>query len=388
LPHDTQPRCSYSSPVRGLMVSFVVIAYNEDHQIRACLSSITAQSDLGLCEIIVVNDGSTDRTAERVTDFAREFPCVRLVNQRNSGRGSARAVGVALARGDFVAMVDGDITLPPDWLRRCRRELAGQHCDAVGGVAVPDGDASFICDAFRLTPRARSGTTTVTGNNGLYTRALIDHVKFDSNLRTAEDIAFNYALVSAGFSARCLEDVVVFHKEDKGYVRALLWAFESGISASGQLRYFKKLRTPDLTYFGALAVPAIGFAIGELLPGVGGLLAAASLTLAYLLAVGGAHLAGKTLLKVKPTYLARFALASVANSTLTTSYLLGRTVGLFKKVQFRTITLSSKPAGSQPSLAAPADIGERGVDQRSTSHDHHERVRYQSVPKRRRASRI
>jgi glycosyltransferase involved in cell wall biosynthesis len=307
--------------VRDSLVSFVVIAYNEERQISACLASIVSQQGLGAYEVIVVNDGSTDRTAACVAEFARDHESVQLVTQQNAGRGAARARGVESARGDLVAMVDGDIVLPSDWLERCSRELAEHSYDAVGGVAVPDGDATFVCDFFRLVPRVRSPTTTVTGNNGLYARALLDRVKFDRNFRLGEDVAFNHALEAAGFTSQCLSGVVVMHREDKGYIGSLRWLFQSGVSASDHLRRFRKLRTPDVTFVGALVVPIVSIPLFG--TRIGG-----ALTGAYLLAVGGAHLAGKAEIKREPAYFARYGVASLTNATLTTSYLLGRVVGL------------------------------------------------------------
>ena len=117
------------------MISFVVIAYNEERHIRRCIESIEAQVDLGDYEIIVIDDGSMDTTAEIVRDMQAEMPALRLVEQENRGRGAARAAGVHASTGDLVAMVDADICLPPEWLTICLQSL-GEY-DAVGGDGSP-----------------------------------------------------------------------------------------------------------------------------------------------------------------------------------------------------------------------------------------------------------
>jgi hypothetical protein len=76
-----------------------------------------------------------------------------------------------------------------------------------------------------------------------------------------------------------------------------------------------------VTFGGALAVPVVCIPLFG--PRTGGALSAA-----YLLAVGCAHLAGKAVIKPEPAYLVRYALASLTDTTLTTSYLLGRVAGL------------------------------------------------------------
>ena len=93
------------------MVSFVVIAHNEAANIELALRSILAQNVDS--EIIVIDDGSRDRTARVVEQVAMDNPAVRLVRLGwNRGRGFARQTGIELARGPFIATVDGDVVLP------------------------------------------------------------------------------------------------------------------------------------------------------------------------------------------------------------------------------------------------------------------------------------
>src|SRR5580698_6948305 len=141
----------------GATVSFVVIAFNEESNIENCLCSILAQTGAQVREVIVVDDASTDGTTDRVRQVGRDSPAVTLVRLPvNGGRGNARAVGVARAHGDFVAMVDADIVLPPNWLQECLGSIDG--VGAVGGKAVPDGDVAYLYRTFGLRPRGRRST--------------------------------------------------------------------------------------------------------------------------------------------------------------------------------------------------------------------------------------
>ena len=133
----------------GAFVSFVVIAYNEAENIARNLNAIAAQDGLGGYEVIVVNDGSSDGTAGIVSQIAAADRRVRLIDlPENRGRGYARSTGTAAARGELIATVDGDITLPAGWLVRAREALRDH--DAVGGTAVPDGDVAYLHRRFRL----------------------------------------------------------------------------------------------------------------------------------------------------------------------------------------------------------------------------------------------
>ena len=84
--------------------SVVVPAYNAEEFLEETLHSLVNQS-LPASEIIVVNDGSTDKTEA----IAKAFPSpVRIINQENQGLGLARAKGIANARHEWIALCDSD----------------------------------------------------------------------------------------------------------------------------------------------------------------------------------------------------------------------------------------------------------------------------------------
>lgn len=91
------------------LVSVVVPVYNGERFLAAALESILAQ-DYRPIEIIVVDDGSTDRTA----DIAQAVKGVRYHYQSNQGPGAARNVGMGLARGEFIAFLDSDDLIAPN----------------------------------------------------------------------------------------------------------------------------------------------------------------------------------------------------------------------------------------------------------------------------------
>ena len=150
-----------------MKTSFVIIAYNEERNIAATLDSIFAQNNLHDYEVVVVNDGSRDRTLHLVQAIAKEYPELRIVDlQPNRGRGAARAAGLAAAQGGYLAFVDADIVLPRDWLDRCMSYMS--EFDACGGIAVPDGDVAWVHRVFKLMPKVAAHTTKVSGGNGLF----------------------------------------------------------------------------------------------------------------------------------------------------------------------------------------------------------------------------
>lgn len=96
------------------LVSVIIPVYNGERYLGAAIESVQAQSGHVL-EIIVVDDGSTDRSAQIAQ---RYHPTVRYVQQANAGPGAARNLGVTLAQGLFLAFIDADDLWLPDKLER------------------------------------------------------------------------------------------------------------------------------------------------------------------------------------------------------------------------------------------------------------------------------
>jgi hypothetical protein len=302
-------------------ISFVVIAYNEERNIAKTLDSIKGLTDLGDHEIIVVNDGSRDSTAKIVADIVTRDPCVRLIDlAENRGRGYARRTGVAAARGGLIATVDADIILPSDWLTRTRAVL-DDH-DAVGGTAVPDGDVAYLYRRFGLVPRVVDGTTTVTGNNGLYRREVFDLVEFDPALREGEDSALNHAMDRERFSSVTVPGLVVQHEEDKTLATSLRWLFDVGRGATRQLITYGEVRQPDLVTAGFVGAAAAGVCLATRRhPLVG-----AIVPVGFVLAASAQHVRSR--FDTRASHWAQVAPAIAVDCAMLGAYFAGRLAGL------------------------------------------------------------
>jgi len=111
-------------------VSVIVPAYNEEVGIAAAVRSLAA-SDYPDFEILVVDDGSTDRTAEIVAGLGLDR--VRLLRQANAGKPAALNTGIAAARHDIIVMVDGDTMFEAGTIRHVVGPLADDSVGAVSG---------------------------------------------------------------------------------------------------------------------------------------------------------------------------------------------------------------------------------------------------------------
>lgn len=95
-------------------VSVVIPVYNGENYISTCLDSLVNQT-LQELEVIVINDGSTDRTLDILNQYKQDYPKLfKIYSIENSGQGVARNIGITYATGDFLAFVDSDDYVAPE----------------------------------------------------------------------------------------------------------------------------------------------------------------------------------------------------------------------------------------------------------------------------------
>lgn len=96
-------------------ISLIIPVYNVEKYIRKTLESVLAQTFTDY-EVIMVNDGSTDGSLAVLKEYADKYENFKLINQNNCGSSKARNVGINEAAGDYLAFLDSDDFLKPDFL--------------------------------------------------------------------------------------------------------------------------------------------------------------------------------------------------------------------------------------------------------------------------------
>ena len=189
----------------NIKISVIVPAYNIEEWLARCLDSILAQTYSNL-EIIVIDDGSTDKTGVIVDEYATRDPRIIPVHQENKGLVAVREHGITLATGEYVGFVDGDDAVTPDMYQRLldnalKYDADISHC----GVA-------FVFSKDHIENHYGTGKIILQNNfegqrdllqgiqiepglcNKLYRRELLKDSCLDQSVLNNEDLLRNFVL--------------------------------------------------------------------------------------------------------------------------------------------------------------------------------------------------
>lgn len=130
-----------------MLLSFIVPVYNTEKYLKECLNSLLSQKAEGAdCEVICVNDGSTDDSLSILQKYETKYSNVQILNQNNAGVCAARNAGLAAATGEYVWFIDSDDCIRPDALLRLRQMMSGEIDRIVfGSILFMDGTHPFDC---------------------------------------------------------------------------------------------------------------------------------------------------------------------------------------------------------------------------------------------------
>ena len=192
----------------GPLLSIVIPTYNCADYLDECLHSVLDQLPED-CELVVVDDGSTDGTTDLLASYETTFDCVKVLYNEHKGASGTRNLGLDAASGAYVAFVDCDDMLKPGFLAESRHFLEQDIDLCIFGIErVPiSGNSEFWTVLDTNYPNASAFADeyirnrhllVYSGCNKFYRKAIIDELglRFDETTDFGEDRLFNYAFIS------------------------------------------------------------------------------------------------------------------------------------------------------------------------------------------------
>jgi O-antigen biosynthesis protein len=148
LVQDQFKRAPYYPLPRQPKISVVVASYNGARTLSSCLESLQ-RLNYPDYEVILVDDGSTDKTPE----IAAQYPGIQhLRHQTNLGLSTARNTGIAAAQGEIIAFTDSDCRADEDWLYYLARDLLSSSFAGIGGHNLLPSEDSWVAGAVMVSP--------------------------------------------------------------------------------------------------------------------------------------------------------------------------------------------------------------------------------------------
>lgn len=184
------------------LVSIIVPVYNSSKYLEKCVDSLVNQTYKNI-EIILINDGSTDKSGELCSELEKKYPhLIKTIHKQNSGVCSSRNIGLKNAKGQFISFVDSD-----DWIELNMMEVLVNNIkttnsdlavcgmqDEYEGIESKKSENTFVvntvnkCETFDLVIRNKSFYGYVW--NKIFKRTKLCGQLFDESLSLCEDLDF------------------------------------------------------------------------------------------------------------------------------------------------------------------------------------------------------
>lgn len=246
-------------------VSVLIPAYNEEIGILKTLYS-ALELDYPDLEIIVINDGSTDNTHERITHFLQseavqlaQHASIRYLNTRNAGKANALNRALNIASGEFIVTLDADSVIAPDAVRSMLLCFDSPKVAGVAGNVIVGNQRKSIewiqqleylyGFFFKRSDSLFNSVYIIGGAAATYRKSALDALGgFDPNIIT-EDIELSTRLLANGYHTRYAPDAIV-HTEGPVDLKSLCaqrlrWKYGRLLTFMKHRKlFFKRSRTP------------------------------------------------------------------------------------------------------------------------------------------------
>jgi len=199
-----------------MKVTAIIPCYNQEKYLAACIEAILSQTRPA-DEVLIINDGSSDRSME----IAARYPGVKIIHhQRNQGLATARNTGYQAASGEVIVYIDSDANADQRLLESLLVHYDDPEVGGVGGRGIEAQMKSKYDQWRRIHSSQQSGESVIRDHRWLwglcssYRKSALETVNgFDTYYHTnAEDVDIGYRLTRQGFKLIYTPDAKVYHQ--------------------------------------------------------------------------------------------------------------------------------------------------------------------------------
>lgn len=210
------------------IISVIIPIYNVEKWLPSCINSILNQSFKNI-ELILVNDGSKDRSREICEEYAKKDNRIKVINQNNCGVSSARNTGIKVATGKYVTFIDPDDTISQEYFETMYSIAELNKCDAVvsGYINIPSNKISITNFKLYTIMHGQDfvlSSSNIHSNNDLcfvwryiYKLNIIKekNITFNENIYTGSDVVFNLEYLLECNRVYAIEDQLYYYTENR-----------------------------------------------------------------------------------------------------------------------------------------------------------------------------
>lgn len=189
------------------MISIIIPVYNVEKYLDRCIISILKQSFKNW-ELILLNDGSTDKSGEICDKYKRIDNRIRVIHKKNTGVSSTRNLGINLSKGEYITFVDSDDWIECDYLELMYKSIIEMNVDVIVTGCVYE-DKNGVNNPFKkgepiIYEKNEAKKEFLKQNkfiwticDKLYKAELLKKVKLDTHLKIAEDMLLFWNILNS-----------------------------------------------------------------------------------------------------------------------------------------------------------------------------------------------
>ncbi len=237
-----------------MLYSVIIPVYNRPDEIYELLESLAFQTEKNF-EVLIIEDGSTDRCKNVVDQFSNKLN-IRYYYKENSGQGFSRNYGFSKAKGDYFVVFDSDCLIPEHYFESVSRFLSTHKIDCWGGPDRAHASFTPIQKAINFSMTSMLTTGGMRGNSNSITafhprsfnmgisKKVFTKTGGYKITRMGEDIEFSLRIIEHGFETAFIEDAYVYHKRRTNFSK-----FFNQLHFFGRARINIKRYYPDQLKF-------------------------------------------------------------------------------------------------------------------------------------------